>query len=410
MVKIALLSDIHFGKDSRSKDFAIPGQEISDSITGGVSLYDGLVTLISNYKPEFILCTGDLTSTGKPLEFQYCLQKIYELADISSVSKSNVIYCFGNHDIDWSLVEHVKTKYENLGRAFTDDEVDFLSNYYSGISHSWLQNTTYIKDIDPYCSCYTAIGPIPMSGIVERDNIVFFILNSGYRCSSVQTINHGQLTSAQLEWLEDELRKQVCNQKWKVVILHHHPLGYEFPIICPEFTTLEEGPRLQTLCGRYGVNIIMHGHRHHPWAETNKKDTWDNYVTFISAGSLSVNQEGRLNGAIPNTFHLIELDEYPFMIKLITYEFTIGDGWRAVTSSRKELPLDHQIYLGRETINDVEAMSIIKALPKNINISYDQIDSSLKYIRPSHLNALLKTAYGLALSGDFPGFIQIHES
>lgn len=91
MVKIALLSDIHFGKDSRCSDFAIPGQQIVDDVSGGNSLYGGLESKLLEYKPDYILCTGDLTSSGKPLEFKYCLEKLYGLAEKASVPKQNVI-------------------------------------------------------------------------------------------------------------------------------------------------------------------------------------------------------------------------------------------------------------------------------------------------------------------------------
>ena len=410
MVKIALLSDIHFGKDSRCSDFAIPGQKIVDEFIGGSSLYGGLESKLLEYKPDYILCTGDLTSSGKPLEFKYCLEKLYSLAEKVSVPKQNVIYCIGNHDVDWALVEHSlrKDEYTDLNREFDSEEASFLNNYYSSITHSWLQHMQYIPSVEPYFNQFSSIGPIPMTGIIEREDLTIFVLNSGFLCSSKQKIIHGKVSEKQLEWLESELKKEANTNKWKIILLHHHPFTYAYPIVYHEYGTLEEGPQLQNLCGQYGVNLVVHGHYHFPRAETRCTSDWNNPVTFISCGSLSVNQAGRLNGEIPNTFHYVQLEEYPKLIKLITYEYSLGSGWSEVSANRKELPLDYEMFLGDLTVDDNEAKEIIKTFPVNIPIAYDTIDPKLKYILPSHLNNLLKDVYGLDLSGSFPESIMIH--
>lgn len=410
MVKIALLSDIHFGKDSRCSDFAIPGQQIVDDVIGGNSLYGGLESKLLEYKPDFILCTGDLTSSGKPLEFKYCLEKLYGLAEKASVPKQNVIYCIGNHDVDWALIAHSSKidEYEILHRDFHSDESAFLNNYYSSITHSWLQHMQYITNVEPYLNVFSSVGPIPMTGLIERDELSIFVLNSGFLCSSKQEIIHGKISATQLEWLESELKKQADVNKWKLIILHHHPFAYEYPIVYPEYSTLEEGPQLQRICGQYGVNLVVHGHYHFPIAKTRRESGWNNPVTFISSGSLSVNQAGRLHGSIPNTFHYIQLEEYPDLIKLITYEYSIGKGWHEVSSNRETLPLDHEMFFGELAIDDSEAKEIIKNFPVNTTIAYERIDPKLKYIAPSHLNKLLSEVHGLDFSGCFPGSIKIH--
>lgn len=411
MIKIALVSDIHFGKDSRSVDFAIPGQQITDETVGGKSLYSDFEIKLSEYKPDYIFCAGDLTSSGKPLEYKCCLEKLYELASKASVPKKNVIYCIGNHDVDWALIAHSldKSEYKYLNREFTSEEVAFLNNYYSSISHSWLQDMPYIDEMESYRSLFSTVGPIPMTGLIDRDEIAIFVLNSGFLCSTAQDIIHGKITTVQLEWLESELKKKESDKKWKIILLHHHPFTYEYPIDYHEYSTLEEGAKLQNLCGKYGVNLVVHGHYHFPRAETERKSGWNNPVTYISVGSLSVNQSGRLGGDIPNTFHYIQLEEYPKWLKLITYEYSIGNGWEEAVNNRKALPLDPKMFFGDLTIADEEAKEIIKNFPTCQTISYDSIDSKLKYIAPSRLNKLLEEVHGLNLSGSFPRGIKVHK-
>ena len=412
MVKIALLSDIHFGKDARCSDFAIPGQQIPDEVVGGKPLLFDLEAKLTEYKPDYIFCAGDLTSSGKPLEYKYCLETIYAIAEKACVPKHNVIYCIGNHDVDWSIIAHSSNKdeYVYFTRDFNSDETTFLNSYYSGISHSWLHNTPYIDEVESYCRLFSSVGPIPMTGIIDRDDLTIFVLNSGFLCSTEQEIIHGKISDKQFEWFERELKAYNNSKKWKVVLLHHHPFNFKYLIRCPEYSTLEEGPQLQELCGKYGVNLVLHGHYHFPRAETQRKSGWNNPVTFISAGSLCVNQTGRLGGQIPNTFHYVQLEEYPNWIKLITYEYSFGDGWSDALNNRDALPLDHEMYFGELSISDDEAKTIIADLPTGHPISYNDIDPKLKYLSPSHLNELLQEVHGLNLSGSFPGYIQLHNS
>lgn len=412
MISIALISDIHFGKDARSAELSIPDQKIKDDVTGAKPLYGTLSEKLSAYKPQYLFCAGDLTSAGKPLEYKYCLEKLYKLAGDSGIPQENVVYCIGNHDVDWTLMDLVNSRdeYKQLEREFNDVEVSFLEKYYSGISHAWLQNYPYLEGVSTYCDIFSSTGPVPMTGIIERDDLMIFVLNSGFLCSNSQEFIHGKITFEQYEWLEEELKKRANKKVWKIVILHHHPFNYVFPIQLPEYSTLEEGPRLQKICGENGVNLVIHGHFHYPMAKTTRESNWNNAVTFISAGSLSVNYDERSGGNIPNTFHILQLMDYPNVMKLITYEYVLGDGWKKVSHNRKELPLDSEMFYGELTIDDERAKTLIRNFPTNRPITYEEIDKELKYLPPSHLNALLKEVHGLNLSGSFPDRIQIHSS
>ena len=59
-MKIALISDIHFGKDSRTKEFSVPGEEVFDETTGAVSLEQGLIDVLKANEAEYLFIAGDL--------------------------------------------------------------------------------------------------------------------------------------------------------------------------------------------------------------------------------------------------------------------------------------------------------------------------------------------------------------
>ena len=132
MTRVAVLSDIHFGKLSRTDFFAAPGEKIQDNSTGTMPLGEGLIDLMKRMKPRYILIAGDLTSAAEPQEFFYCEEKILEIADEVGVEKNNIICCTGNHDVDWKIsnlcseveeghfknpdviIEHRRRKYQDI--------------------------------------------------------------------------------------------------------------------------------------------------------------------------------------------------------------------------------------------------------------------------------------------------------
>lgn len=83
-MNVALISDIHFGKSSRTKELAVEGDQIKDETVGGKSLVDGLINLFKEKEVKYLFIAGDLTSEGSPQEFSYCQNKILEIAEKSN--------------------------------------------------------------------------------------------------------------------------------------------------------------------------------------------------------------------------------------------------------------------------------------------------------------------------------------
>ena len=72
MTRIAIISDVHYGKFSRTLDFCVPGEAVQDQSKDIKPFEVGLRSLLSNMKPDYFFLTGDLTSVGSPKEFIYC--------------------------------------------------------------------------------------------------------------------------------------------------------------------------------------------------------------------------------------------------------------------------------------------------------------------------------------------------
>lgn len=103
MSRIAILSDIHFGKYSRTSSFTVPKEGDFHKSKEGYSLEDGLIELLNQMQPQYFFVAGDLTSLGNPQEFYYCESKIISIANRIGINCEDIICVLGNHDIDWNI-------------------------------------------------------------------------------------------------------------------------------------------------------------------------------------------------------------------------------------------------------------------------------------------------------------------
>lgn len=387
-MRIALISDIHYGELATCPEFALGNQNLK---TGNVdspnSLLKGITDILKKEKPEYLLIAGDLTSRGSPLEFKYCYKMIEKLGEDIGVDPSKILFCIGNHDVDWEITS-ISDKF------VVSDKED--RNYVKKCYQSFASQvaTRVLKDqvSQKLCPNYRDAWSAPFSGVMEYDNCVVFVLNSGHLSARNQEYKHGALTTEQINWFAGVAKKYQKYEKFKLVLLHHHPFNYPnyFPGL--DISTLEEGANLCDICGKNGIPLVLHGHRHQPGAKTRMESGWKNTVTFICAGSLSVDASERAKGEIPNTFHLIDCSG-PREILLKNYSYSMADGWSPTIYSTAT-PVDGIMRLGKVT--DPESIKeLIQKLPCNQQISIDDLDSMLQLLTYRELKAYIEEIHGM---------------
>ena len=382
MTRVAVMSDIHFGQMARTDFFAAPGERIKGYSRGDMPLGDGLIELMRQMEPEYMLIAGDLTSAAEPQEFHYCEKKILEIADEVGVKKENVICCTGNHDVDWNI--------SNLfavpeGHFETEDQVlacrrDKYQAIASNVAKVCLDE---IKVTDE--------GPAPFSGVYERDDFIVFALNTALRCGPQLEYSHGELTEKQLMWFEEQLNRFSSDRRKKIVLMHHHPFNYPFPTISEDISQIKEGAEFTELAEKNGVDIVIHGHRHHPKVKTVLPKGCAP-ITYFCAGSLSVNAEHRNNGEIPNTVHFIDVDKEKDFFVLHNYSYTGTEGWKK-TQYSKVTPLDDVMKVGKvfSEKNCRAVLSCYKGKKDSlIKLEWSSLSEELQYLSYGEVMRLLK--------------------
>ncbi len=317
-----------------------------------------------------------------------------------NIPKSNIIISLGNHDVDWRIAD--------IATNLKSD-----NNEQSPIVESMKHYQTIAASVGNICikqNNFNSKGPAPFSGLIKKKNINVFVLNSGWCCSKNDLIPHGKLKQEQLNWFRDKAIELRDVDSWKILLLHHHPFSYPYPTITHDTSQLEEGKELIEIAGESGFQLVCHGHRHHPKAFNALQTNWINSITFICAGSCSVNAIYRSNGEIPNCFHILELDDPNKIVKLRNFSYRNSDGWNLITDYSKEAPLDANMcfYRPYEKEERVAALhNLIKSVDTRQHIELPQWEDLPIELRTQHyhlLNELIETHYGnnYSVYGKFP--------
>lgn len=392
-MRIAFLSDIHFGLFSRSVDFSVPGELIEDESKGGHSLLEDLKILLKKSHVEYIFIAGDLTSIGSPQEFFYCEQRILEISDFVGVPIENIIYAVGNHDVDRKIsgLAELATSEKTLAnvKELAEDHYQFIAANAASLN---LNNFVELKD-----------GIVPSSGVYCANDFIVFVLNTSLKCSHNQEIQHGKLTANQLNWFEIKASEYACDDRIKIVLMHHHPMNYPYPCLSFDVSMIEEGSELVSIAGKYGIDLILHGHRHHPTALTRTEDSWVHPIAFLCAGSLSVNAKHRENGEIPNTVHILEIDKVEKDIILYNYKFSSAEGWRPIEKRTPAVPLDKEMWLGKIPDENAVKDYLRTFNGKNYVFKWEYLPKNMKYMNMEKLNQTIKDFYpNHIVTGRFP--------
>lgn len=400
-MQIAFISDIHFGKNSCTSDFAVPGETQLDETSNSPSLLDGLAEIIRSNSASYLFIAGDLTSSGTPQELYYCKLALLKLAKMCNIDKNNILLALGNHDINWDII--------NLSEAYkpiSDEVEEIISDGYQKIAaYAPKALLNQIINIEKE-------GPAPFSGIVESDYFITFILNSSCFCTGKQHNSHGRLDNTQLEWFDSNLSVYDSDKRIKIVLLHHHPFNYPYPVLGEDASLLEEGSEFIEIAAKHGINLVLHGHRHHPRVKTTIENGWKSPITFVCAGSVSVNCQGRNWGRIPNTAHIIDLTNGPQSFLIKTYQYSPSKGWVELKEYSEETPLDPCMKVGK-VVDHVCIHDRIKELIDSDNstiiLHYDSLPDELYYCYYHDLNRiiseLLSDDYNIC--GEFPDDVAI---
>jgi predicted phosphodiesterase len=356
MNKSALvLSDVHYGDLAHSETFGKNRPATDDELTSAAQdIVDALEE--NEINVGLLLILGDLTSRGSPGEYRDVYKFILILSELLKLSDEELYLTYGNHDVDWNI----------CGIATNSPEHQ----------QAYQLAAANIGGIFAPAGPFEVQGPVLGCGVSHLDGMDLITLNSGIECYSEQQVKHGRLGAAQFSWLQGELSKSLRPDSTKVVILHHHLLSLPYAIPVYDLSALEEGANTLKILGEIGIDLVLHGHRHHPIVHTATETTWKKPITFVCAGSYGVNSSERASGCLPNTFHVIDFEtnsgEKEFEGFVTTFERNTASQWVPLRPNSDEYPLNFKQWFGSPAAT-TNAEHQIKELMSSIKIEFPEL-------------------------------------
>jgi len=213
--------------------------------------HDGILTALqqdlAQTRPDHIAVTGDLTHLSLPSEFRKSRQWLDSLGGPDRVTAIP-----GNHDT------YVKTNWQQSLAHWTPYMLSDGAN--SGMGPA--------AGIDNIFPSLRLRGRIALIGV----------------CTAVPTAPHlatGTIGKPQLQKLEALMAESAGRNLFRTMLIHHPPA----PGTVSWRKRLTDAPALESLLGRYGAELVLHGHAH--TADLNKLRTPDGDVAVIGIPSAS---------------------------------------------------------------------------------------------------------------------------
>lgn len=212
--------------------------QISDLHIGSQFLqekFDVLVKEVNELKPDVIVITGDLTNEGLVKEYEKCRKLL------SQFNAKKIIAVSGNHD------------YRNTGYLL-------FKRYFPFEAVNELGDDTVLVTV----------------GTARPDR------------------NEGEVGYRQNLWLERTMKKY--KDKVKIVAMHHHLIAIP-DTGSDQLTVVDAGDVLRTVL-ETGVDVVLCGHKHRPWA-------WNfGRLNVVNAGTAT---SERVRGLFENTYNILTI-------------------------------------------------------------------------------------------------------
>ena len=212
--------------------------QISDLHVGSQFLpekFDILADEINGLNPDVVVVTGDLTNEGLVREYEKCRKLL------DSLDTKKLITISGNHD------------YRNTGYLLFKKFFPFAA----------------VNELDDDTVLVTV-------GTARPDR------------------NEGEVGHRQNLWLERTMKEHA--DRIKIVAMHHHLIAIP-DTGSDQLTVVDAGDVLRTVLNA-GVDVVLCGHKHRPWA-------WNlGTLTVLNAGTAT---SERTRGLFANTYNIINI-------------------------------------------------------------------------------------------------------
>ncbi len=314
-IQILHISDVHFGAKFRNDGKLEPMHRF---VAGDYSR-----SLIDHFRDEFsrrrshfsqrsqdffLVASGDFAYTATEEEFSEARIFFNELQKTLEIPKNRIVFCPGNHDVNWDLSKINKNK------RF-DNYLYFTKEFYG---------EDLYRELYPLVTWDFSIGgerpnSSDIVSVVHFKEINLLICSFNSCVYENEQHHYGYISLHQQRRVRDLIDNlDLSDNTARVACVHHHLHPYPESFIATEadghwidMSTIRDGGLFEQFLERNHFDIVLHGHKHQPQLrETTVRDRSapESVKSLIvcGAGSCGVAQS-ELPHSTGNHFELVEI-------------------------------------------------------------------------------------------------------
>lgn len=233
-----------------------------------------LGTIVESLKPHLLFATGDHTTWGDKRSLAAARSFLLKLAWSVGISHENVHWIPGNHDI--------------------------LIDYYC----------SFLPSRRAYDGIFGEVSPVKILTAAGYKVAIYSFDSTLDRSSQWSPLwpfvgSRGSVSRDAFNRYNDAVQKHPERDKcFKIAQIHHHPLPIPYKTadgVGLELTTMTNGGTFIAYMQESGVDLVLHGHEHHPYSCRYCFDPEHRELVVAAAGSASQ------KGAPFNSFNYLEV-------------------------------------------------------------------------------------------------------
>jgi predicted phosphodiesterase len=287
----------------------------------------------ANLAADYLLVAGDISDSADPKQFELASVAVERIADCLGVQHNCVVATLGNHDVDWVPLNVAGIDTTGVRRL----QAMLPASSSPGILSAVLEESGLTKT---------------SWATWEFDDLVVVGHNSAWNDGPHAHPHHGDISQEQLDQIRGDLGSRSIAGKYRVFLVHHHPVQYSDPV--PDFSIMANSEHLMELLAAERIDILIHGHKHVPRFEVHLAGSRHS-LPVLCSGSFSKVLDNTLLGDAVNQFHLVEFSgrETDGLAKgaVRSWSFTTAKKWRP--SVVQAAGIDHVNPFGRLANPDV---------------------------------------------------------
>jgi metallophosphoesterase superfamily enzyme len=392
-LRVAVITDLHYSYDKVSvPPRFLPQCAIGQEIDPMLALTE--LMREKNITAQLLLCPGDIADKADHAAFKFGWDELKKLK--TTLKAEQLIASTGNHEVD-SRPSESPQNFASLASA-TLDPIGQLQG---------------IEDYPADFSCdpdrrwvYWGRG----YEIIETNDAYIIVINSCHFHVTMSDIEYdrGKIGSVALTLLQKELKgKNLDEKKFRLVLLHHHPIPHEdLSLDLGRIEMLAGTKLIEILENTYNDWLIIHGHKHLPRLIKAQGSTSPPIV--FAAGSFGA-ALGTLACKTKNQFYILELEasknqvnKYQLRGKVEAY-YWANDQWRLSTEKGHGLP--YGCGFDRNIDPDNLSGQVQQAVNKMSNggktyVRWNELCEQLRelnYLMPAHIEHLRTNLRGLGV-------------